>query len=276
MTGRRRSWSEVGADLRATVVDMVDGARYLSARRTPGMALRCGRPCTVPVRRQLHRADPDVAQPAQRPSRRQRRARDVRPLFGRTGVGGRGSRSCSPLAARRMGRRPGSWYASHRCAGPGSPGDRALAGRRRGLRRAARPRACRAPRSPSTRSCSATPPMPTVAAPSPLRHALQRRVRRAAALAASSCRTPLVAGALRRPLRWVRRGRAPVRPSRHSHGCHWCGNRRRVNLRMRSVSRADMPVCRGTSARIETPDLQGLEAPGSCPTHPPSPRRPPG
>ena len=39
VTGRGRSWSEVGADLRATVVDMVDGARYLVARRTPGMAL---------------------------------------------------------------------------------------------------------------------------------------------------------------------------------------------------------------------------------------------
>lgn len=38
-TGRGRTWAEVGQDLRATAVDMVDGARYLVRRRTPGMAL---------------------------------------------------------------------------------------------------------------------------------------------------------------------------------------------------------------------------------------------
>lgn len=38
-TGSGRTWGEIGADLRATVVDMVDGARYLIRRRTPGMAL---------------------------------------------------------------------------------------------------------------------------------------------------------------------------------------------------------------------------------------------
>lgn len=38
-TGRGRSWGEVAQDLRATAVDMVDGARYLIARRTPGMGL---------------------------------------------------------------------------------------------------------------------------------------------------------------------------------------------------------------------------------------------
>lgn len=38
-TGRGRTWGEVAADLRATAVDMVDGARYLIRRRTPGMGL---------------------------------------------------------------------------------------------------------------------------------------------------------------------------------------------------------------------------------------------
>lgn len=38
-TGRGRTWGEVGQDLRATAVDMVDGARYLIARGTPGMGL---------------------------------------------------------------------------------------------------------------------------------------------------------------------------------------------------------------------------------------------
>jgi len=38
-TGRGRSWREVGTDLRATVVDLVAGVRYLIGRRTPGMAL---------------------------------------------------------------------------------------------------------------------------------------------------------------------------------------------------------------------------------------------
>lgn len=38
-TGRGRSWAEVGRDLRASAADMVDGARYLVARRTPGLCL---------------------------------------------------------------------------------------------------------------------------------------------------------------------------------------------------------------------------------------------
>jgi len=38
-TGRGRSWAEVAQDLRATAVDMADGARYLVRRRTPGMGL---------------------------------------------------------------------------------------------------------------------------------------------------------------------------------------------------------------------------------------------
>lgn len=38
-TGRGRTWGEVAQDLRATAVDMIDGARYLIGRRTPGMGL---------------------------------------------------------------------------------------------------------------------------------------------------------------------------------------------------------------------------------------------
>lgn len=38
-TGRGRTWGEVAKDLRATAVDMADGARYLVRRRTPGMGL---------------------------------------------------------------------------------------------------------------------------------------------------------------------------------------------------------------------------------------------